>query len=298
MQGRLQYRGVALKFASGKEVKFNYTDARLDKTDNGVRISVPLEEYTAEFIYCKVNEGVISCKAVLTPKGEVKDKVRTVTAMSAFCPVGQDAPLIMNRFIDVGIVERQKRNKKDFSENHLSLFPKNALEKAVTFTAKVPAKFYSRIDYEQRKNGVLLNVNTIIPYSFEGKIESEEWFVTVNQLPTDAWEWTAKRYATDRTFETPIGWSTWDYYFTSATEDDVKENVDFIAADDVLSKKIRYIALDDGWQQREGDWKSGIRYPSGLKSLVQYINSKGFEAGIWIAPTRLHFLCGTVMRRN
>ncbi len=297
-QDKLQYRGAALKFASGKEIKLKDMGARLETTDNGVRIFASLDEYIFEILYCKADEAVISCKAILTPKGEVKDKVRTVTALSAFCPAEPDAPLIMHHFTEVGVVERQKRKKKDFSDHHLSLFPKNDIDKAVTFTAKLPAKFYSRIDYEQRKNGVLLNVNTIIPYSFEGKIESEEWFVTVNQLPTDAWEWTAKRYATDRTFETPIGWSTWDYYFTSATEDDVKENVDFIAADDVLSKKIRYIALDDGWQQREGDWKSGVRYPSGLKSLVQYINSKGFEAGIWIAPTRLHFLCGTVMRRN
>ncbi len=298
MQNRLKYRGAKVKFISGKVTCLKDADSHFEFSEDVVRISVSLEEYTAEFIYSKVEKDVISCKAVLTPKGEVKDKICEITALSAFCPVGKDAPLIMNRFIDVGIVERQKRKKKDFSENHLSLFPKNALEKAVTFTAKVPAKFYSRVEYEQRKNGVLLNVNTLIPCSYEGKIEGEEWFITVNQPPTKAWEWTAKRYATDRTFDTPIGWSTWDYYFTSATEDDVKENVDFIAADDVLSKKIRYIALDDGWQQREGDWKSGARYPSGLKSLVQYINSKGFEAGIWIAPTRLHFLCGTVMRRN
>lgn len=298
MQGRLQYRGVALEFVSGKKLQLKDMDARLEKTENGVRILAVLEEYTAEFTYCKADENVISCKAVLTPKGEVMDKVRTITALRAFCPAEQDAPLIMHNFTDVGIIERQKRKKKNFSDHHFSLFPKNAPEKAVTLTAKLPAKFYSRVEYEQRKKGVLLNVNTIIPYSYEGKIESEEWFVTVNQPPTEAWEWTAKRYESGRTFETPIGWSTWDYYFTSATEEDVKENVDFIAADEVLSKKVRYIALDDGWQQREGDWRSGAQYPSGLKSLVQYINEKGFVAGIWIAPTRLHFLCGTVMRRN
>ncbi len=298
MQGRLQYRGVALEFVSGKRLRLKDMDARLERTENGARILAALEEYTAEFTYCKVNENVISCKAVLTPKGEVTDKVRTITALQAFCPAEQDAPLIMHNFTDVGIIERQKRKKKNFSDHHLSVFPKNAVEKAVTLTAKLPTKFYSRVEYEQREKGVLLNVNTIIPYSYEGRIESEEWFVTVDQPPTEAWEWTAKRYAADRTFETPIGWSTWDYYFTSATEDDVKENVDFIAADEILSKKVRYIALDDGWQQREGDWRSGARYPSGLKSLVQYINEKGFEAGIWLAPTRLHFLCGTVMRRN
>lgn len=298
MQGRLQYRGVTLEFVSGKKLQLKDMNARLESTENGVRILAILEEYIAEFMYCNVNENVVSCKAVLTPKGEVQDKVRVITALQAFCAVEQNAPMIVNHFTDVGIVERQKRKKKDFSECHLSIFPKKAVDNAVTFTGKIPAKFYSRVEYKQRKNGVFLSVNTIIPYSYEGKTESEEWFITIDKSPTEAWEWTAKRYDSGRTFETPIGWSTWDYYFTSATEDDVKENVDFIASDEVLRKKVRYIALDDGWQQREGDWRSGSRYPSGLKSLVQYINAKGFEAGIWIAPTRLHFLCGTVMRRN
>ena len=298
MQDRLQYRGVAIEFVSGKRLRLKDMDACLETTENGVRILADLEEYTAEFTYCMVQANVISCKAVLTPKGEVKDKVRVITALQAFCPAEQDAPMIVHHFTDVGIVERQKRKKKDFSDHHLSVFPKNAAEKAITFTAKVPAKFYSRVEYVQQKNRILLNVNTLVPYSYEGKVEGEEWFITIDQLPTEAWEWTAKRYDSGRVFETPIGWSTWDYYFTSATEDDVKENVDFITADEVLSKKVRYIALDDGWQQREGDWVSGSRYPSGLKSLVQYINAKGFEAGIWLAPTRLHFLSGTVMRRN
>ena len=47
----------------------------------------------------------------------------------------------------------------------------------------------------------------------------------------------ADSFSNGRKFENPIGWSTWDYYFTSATEDDVKENVDFIAADEVHSIK-------------------------------------------------------------
>ena len=89
---------------------------------------------------------------------------------------------------------------------------------------------------------------------------------------------------------------TWDYYFTSADENDVKENVEVILSDERLRKKVKYIALDDGWQQREGDWREGIRFPSGLKNLVSYVRERGFEAGIWIAPTRLHYLSGTVMR--
>ena len=156
---------------------------------------------------------------------------------------------------------------------------------------------YSEINLEKNKKTFTLSFDTVIPLSFEGDIVCQKWNI-INGIPTDkAIIKTAEQYEVKRDFEAPVGWSTWDYYFTSANENDVKENIDFIAADPILSKKIRYIALDDGWQQREGDWESGCRYPSGLKEMVRYINEKGFEAGIWVAPTRLHNLCGNVMRR-
>ena len=148
----------------GKKLKLKDMDACFETIENGVRILATLEEYIAEFTYCTVDVNVVSCKAVLTPKGKVKDKVRTVTALQAFCPAEQDALMIVQNFTDVGIIERQKRKKKDFSDHHLSIFPKNSAKQAVTFTAKVPAKFYSNVEYVQHKKGVLLSVNTTIPY--------------------------------------------------------------------------------------------------------------------------------------
>ena len=295
---QLNFRGFLLKFASGKAVTLKISDLQERLESNTLIYTADLEEYVAEFCFCKVEEKIISCKTLLSPKGNIKDKINEITSLQAFYKAEQDALFISHDFIDVGILERTKRKKEGFSEQNTSIFPKNQPQNAVTFTTKFPAKFYSKVVYKQRKDGVLCSLNTVIPLSYEGKVQSEEWFIFVDMPTTTALEWTANLCKIDKPFETPIGWSTWDYYFTSATEDDVKENVDFIAADSVLKDKVRYIALDDGWQQREGDWKSGARYPSGLKSLVEYINSKGFEAGIWIAPTRLHFLCGTIMRRN
>ena len=294
----LYFRGFLLKFASGKEVPLKLANLK-ERTENNAWIfHADLEEYVAEFYFCEIEEKIISCKTFLTPKGKVTDKIQEITSLEVFYRAEQDALFISHDFIDVGILERNKRKKQGISEFATSIFPRNYPQNAVTFTTKFPAKFYSKVVYKQQKNGVLFRLTTIIPISYEGKVESEEWFIFINIPTTTALNWTADLCKITKPFATPIGWSTWDYYFTSATEDDVKENVDFISADSVFKEKIKYIALDDGWQQREGDWKSGSRYPSGLKSLVEYINANGFEAGIWIAPTRLHFLCGTIMRRN
>lgn len=88
LQNRLQYRGVGLEFISGKKLKLKDMDACFETMENGVRILATLDEYIAEFTYCTVDVNVVSCKAVLTPKGKVKDKVRTVTAYSSNESIG------------------------------------------------------------------------------------------------------------------------------------------------------------------------------------------------------------------
>ena len=298
LRGQLTCRGFSLAFASGKIVTLKIADLKASYVNDSLVFVADLEEYVAEFCFYEVEDRIISCKTILTAKGEVKDKIKEISSMQAFYKAEQDALFVAHNFIDVGVLERNKRKKEGVSEDFTAIYPKNQENNAVLFTTKIPKKFYSKVVYKQRKDGVFFSLDTVVPLSFEGRVESEEWFIFVGMPTTTALEWTAKVCGTDKPFEAPIGWSTWDYYFTSATEDDVKEQVDFIASDSVLKEKVKYIALDDGWQQREGDWKSGSRYPSGLKSLVEYINAKGFVAGIWLAPTRLHFLCGTIMRRH
>lgn len=299
LKKELYFRGVEVEFVSGKKWSLNQMAVGFISSQSNMCIHAELDEYQADFFYQKVQNDVVSCKAVLTPKTDcVKDKIRKITSLKAFGFYSQDALLIKQDFTDSGVVERQKKDKKGLSENYLSIYEKNGQDNAVTFTGCLQAKFYSHVAYEQRKNGILFRLETSIPVSFVGKIESEEWTVHLHSSTVDALEQSVREYPKTNEFVKPIGWSTWDYYFTSATENDVKANVDFIAGNKTLKEKVRYVAIDDGWQQREGDWICGARYPSGLKSLVSYIQEKDMEAGVWIAPTRLHFLCGTVMRRH
>ncbi|OGV52290.1 MAG: hypothetical protein A2X49_17155 [Lentisphaerae bacterium GWF2_52_8] len=81
------------------------------------------------------------------------------------------------------------------------------------------------------------------------------------------------------------GWNSWDYYRWTITEDEVLENAEFIAADPVLSKHIKKIIVDDGWQYCYGEWEANSLFPSGMESLARKLSKLGFAPGLWFAPS-------------
>ena len=295
----ISFKGLEIEYCSGKKENFEKVIAIYDYTDTALILTFELCEYYISFIYDRISEVAFSVKAVATPKqGEIKDKIRKIISLKCFSNFTSTALIVKENFIDSKIIEREKDEKTSISVDFLSVYEKGSVNNATTFLANTCSKFYTEISYENIKKGVLFNIITNIPYTYEGVIESESWTVYSNISTVDALKENVKEIPLTDDFSKPIGWSTWDYYATSATEDDVKENVDFIANNPCLKDKVKYIAIDDGWEQREGDWVSGMRYPSGLKSTVDYIKSKGFEAGIWISPTRLHMQSATVCRRH
>ncbi len=87
------------------------------------------------------------------------------------------------------------------------------------------------------------------------------------------------------------GWNSWDYYRWTITEEEVLENARFIANDPILSKKIKRIIVDDGWQYCYGEWEPNPYFPHGMKYLADQITALGFEPGLWIAPTIIEPHC-------
>lgn len=205
--------------------------------------------------------------------------------------VSEKSALVHN-FLASGFKKVSELKEEVMSKYFFSVFDESGT--GISFLNVLPSKFDSNIKF---KDGMVY-LETIIPYSYEGEVLSEEFIVSGNMPYKEALLYNAEKCSCDKQWEDVIGWGSWDYYCTSIDEDAVKENVDFICNDAFLLKKVKYIAIDDGWQQREGDWKEGIRFPSGLSKTVNYIKEKGYRAGIWTAPTRLHYLCATVMRRN
>lgn len=292
----LSFQSSIVEYESGKKDVLKIAKSVCIDEQNELVYHYDLTEYSlrAVFTFCK---NFIQVKVIATPKGKIKDKI-TVTSIKAFVKLNQDAIVWKRKFTDTGFCSRKKLDKTGVSEDFIAFYEQENANDGLLFSAKMDAKFYSNLSYLQKNTGIEISINTYIPKSYDGLIESQTWSIRYGDDIYSLLEKEMNVYPKSDQFEKPMGWSTWDYYFTDANEDDVKANVDFIYNDPTLKEKIEYIALDDGWQQREGDWRSGIRYPSGLNSLCKYIKEKGFKAGIWIAPTRLHFLCGTVMRRN
>ena len=82
----------------------------------------------------------------------------------------------------------------------------------------------------------------------------------------------------------PIGWNSWDYYRWTITEDEVLKNAEFIATDPVLSKHVKRIIVDDGWQYCYGEWDANSLFKSGMDSLARNLRAMGFIPGLWLCP--------------
>ena len=80
------------------------------------------------------------------------------------------------------------------------------------------------------------------------------------------------------------GWNTWDYYRLAVDEAAVLEHLAFLRTRPDLSRQVRYIIIDDGWQSGTGDWEVSDRFPRGMAALAADIVAAGFVPGIWSAP--------------
>jgi alpha-galactosidase len=79
-----------------------------------------------------------------------------------------------------------------------------------------------------------------------------------------------------------IGWTSWYHYYTSITEKIILQNLEAFRKE---ALPIDIFQIDDGYQQRVGDWlKVNKKFPRGMKPIADAIKSNGFKPGIWLAP--------------
>jgi len=81
----------------------------------------------------------------------------------------------------------------------------------------------------------------------------------------------------------PAGWCSWYQLYDRVTEADVIANLEFCATH-FGPRSVRYIQVDDGYQRAAGDWDPNDKFPHGHRWLTDQIHSRGFLAGLWIAP--------------
>lgn len=83
----------------------------------------------------------------------------------------------------------------------------------------------------------------------------------------------------------PMGWNSWNHFQCNVNEAMIKEMADAMVTSGMREAGYTYIVIDDCWH---GDRDSlGFiqphpdRFPSGMKSLADYIHSKGLKFGIY-----------------
>ncbi len=79
------------------------------------------------------------------------------------------------------------------------------------------------------------------------------------------------------------GYTSWYNYYGGITEKILDRDIDGLAT---VKESADIFQIDDGYQTKTGDWttvKTDL-YPRGMKYLVDKIHSKGFKAGLWMAP--------------
>jgi len=129
------------------------------------------------------------------------------------------------------------------------------------------------------------------------RLESEATWVCANKNVGDAIEaYAAHVPPLTPAPEPPVGWSSWDYYFRAISLDDLVENMEEIKQDPLLSPRVKYVVVDDGWQVVWGEWYANHRFPGGLERMAEEIRSRGFIPGIWTAPVAVHALSKTALR--
>jgi len=96
----------------------------------------------------------------------------------------------------------------------------------------------------------------------------------------------AQKY--DGLAKTPtMGWNSWNTFETDINEDLVKKTADIIVTSGMKDAGYQYIVLDDGWMVKDHRDKNGdlipdpIKFPNGMKSLIDYVHSKGLKFGLY-----------------
>jgi alpha-galactosidase len=101
--------------------------------------------------------------------------------------------------------------------------------------------------------------------------------------------YTALSYAQkfpDLALTPPMGWNSWNTFQTNINEKLVKDIADIMVSSGMKDRGYTYIVLDDGWMAKERDSKGNLiadpeKFPSGMKSLADYVHAKGLEFGLY-----------------
>lgn len=84
----------------------------------------------------------------------------------------------------------------------------------------------------------------------------------------------------------PMGWSSWNLFRNKISEELIKQIADAMADSGLAKSGYTYVNIDDCWQASTRDSEGRlmcdrVTFPSGIKALSEYVNSKGLKLGIY-----------------
>ena len=77
-----------------------------------------------------------------------------------------------------------------------------------------------------------------------------------------------------------FGYTSWYNYYQNINEEIILRDLE------ALDSRFNIFQIDDGYETFVGDWLDvdPVKFPNGLKPIVDKIHQKGFKAGLWLAP--------------
>ena len=186
-----------------------------------------------------------------------------------------------------------KHRNEPFEGFHQLMITADAEKLQLSYPLKQcqPAKFTGTV-----ANGNIIQLAAYTEILHYGKLELETEALTL-QAATDGIQLMnsyADRYCeVKKDFSASVepGWNSWDYYRWTITEEEVLKNAELIARDPILSKHIKRIIVDDGWQYCYGEWEANHYFPNGMEYLAKELKKMGFKPGLWFAPTIIEPHC-------
>ena len=83
----------------------------------------------------------------------------------------------------------------------------------------------------------------------------------------------------------PMGWNSWNKFQCNVSERLIRETADAMAATGMKDAGYQFINIDDCWHGARDSLgfihPDSARFPSGMKSLADYVHAKGLRLGIY-----------------
>ena len=80
----------------------------------------------------------------------------------------------------------------------------------------------------------------------------------------------------------PMGWNSWNKFACDVNERKIREMTDAMAANGMKAASCEYLVIDDCWHDTLGFiWPGTKRFPSGMKTLVDFVHAKSLKFRIY-----------------